>query len=109
MTLSGWMPIYIAAVVGATAMILTGCLTADEAYREIEWRAVFLIAGMLPLGIAMDKTGAALFVSEGDVMDVLGQKVVRMYIEGREIDLDNRHKELFRKYQAKQKATVSGG
>lgn len=67
MTLSGFMPIYIAAVVGATAMILTGCLSIEEAYREIEWRAVFLIAGMLPLGTAMAKTGAALYVSDAVV------------------------------------------
>jgi di/tricarboxylate transporter len=35
----------------------------DEAYRAIEWRAVFLIAGMIPLGIAMETTGAASFVA----------------------------------------------
>ncbi|MCZ6506444.1 MAG: SLC13 family permease, partial [Acidobacteria bacterium] len=70
-TLAGWLPIYIAAVIGATVMILTGCLTITEAYREIEWRAVFLIAGMLPLGIAMEKTGAALLISES-VVAVVG-------------------------------------
>ena len=63
-TLSNWLPIYIAAILGATLMILTGCISIQEAYREIEWRAVFLIAGMLPLGIAMEKTGAALYVTE---------------------------------------------
>ena len=36
----------------------------EEAYRYIEWKAVFLIAGMLPLGIAMQKTGAARFLAE---------------------------------------------
>ena len=70
--LSGWLPIYIAAVIGATVMILTGCLTIQEAYREIEWRAVFLIAGMLPLGIAMEKTGAALFLTDSVVALVGG-------------------------------------
>ncbi len=53
------LPISVAAVAGALVMVLTGCLTMDEAYREIEWRAVFLIAGMLPLGIAMDSSGTA--------------------------------------------------
>jgi di/tricarboxylate transporter len=67
----GWLPIAIAAVVGATAMILTGCLTMEEAYRFIEWRAVFLIAGMLPLGIAMERTGAASFLAE-QVVAVVG-------------------------------------
>jgi di/tricarboxylate transporter len=63
----GWVPIYIAAVVGAALMVLTGCLTMEEAYRQIEWKAVFLIAGMLPLGTALDKTGAAKLIAEGVV------------------------------------------
>jgi di/tricarboxylate transporter len=61
--LVGWLPIAIAAIIGATLMIITGCLEMEEAYRFIEWRAVFLIAGMLPLGIAMQETGAARFLA----------------------------------------------
>ncbi len=60
----GWVPIYIAVVVGVAAMVLTGCLTMEEAYRHIEWKAVFLIAGMLPLGTALDQTGAAKLIAE---------------------------------------------
>jgi di/tricarboxylate transporter len=60
----GWLPISIAAVVGASLMILTRCLTMDEAYRSIEWRAVFLIAGTLPLGVAMEQTGAARMIAD---------------------------------------------
>ena len=52
------------ALVGAALMVLTGCLTMDEAYRAIEWRAVFLIAGMLALGTALDKSGAAQLVAD---------------------------------------------
>lgn len=63
----GWVPIYIAAVIGAALMVLTGCLTMEEAYRQIEWKAVFLIAGMLPLGSALDTTGAAKLIAEGVV------------------------------------------
>jgi di/tricarboxylate transporter len=66
----GAVPIAIAAVVGATLMVLSGCLTMEEAYRQIEWRAVFLIAGMLPLGIAMQQTGAAAFLARGVVQAV---------------------------------------
>ena len=55
----GWLPVYIGAVTGAAVTVLLGCLTMEEAYRAISWRAVFLIAGMLPLGAAMEKTGAA--------------------------------------------------
>ncbi len=68
----GWLPISIAAVIGATLMVLTGCLTMEEAYRFIEWKAVFLIAGMLPLGIAMQQTGAARFLADGVVSSVGG-------------------------------------
>jgi di/tricarboxylate transporter len=60
----GWLPIAIAAIMGAVLMILLGCLTMEEAYRFIEWKAVFLIAGMLPLGIAMQQSGAASFLAE---------------------------------------------
>jgi di/tricarboxylate transporter len=63
----GWVPIYIAAVIGAALMVLSGCLTMEEAYRQIEWKAVFLIAGMLPLGTALDQTGAAKMIAEGVV------------------------------------------
>ncbi|MFQ5855735.1 MAG: SLC13 family permease [Anaerolineae bacterium] len=68
----GWLPISIASVAGALLMVLTGCLTMEEAYRFIEWRAVFLIAGMLPLGIAMAQTGAARFLTEGMVAMIGG-------------------------------------
>ena len=60
----GWIPIAIAAVVGAAVMVLTRCLSMEEAYRAIEWKAVFLIAGMIPLGIAMETTGAARLLAD---------------------------------------------
>ena len=65
--LIGWLPISIAAIIGATLMVITGCLDMEEAYGFIEWKAVFLIAGMLPLGIAMQETGAARFLAGGMV------------------------------------------
>jgi di/tricarboxylate transporter len=76
----GWVQIYIAVVVGAALMVLTGCLTMEEAYRQIEWKAVFLIAGMLPLGIALDQTGAAKLIAEGVValMGPLGPNAVML-------------------------------
>jgi di/tricarboxylate transporter len=63
----GWLPIAITAVMGVVLMILTGVLTMEEAYRSIEWKAIFLIAGMLPLGIAMEHSGAASLLAEGVV------------------------------------------
>lgn len=50
---------------GALAMVLTGVLSMDQAYRAIEWKTVFLVAGMLPMGIAMTKTGAAALLANG--------------------------------------------
>jgi di/tricarboxylate transporter len=74
----GLLPIVIMVVVGVALMVLTGCLTMDEAYRAIEWRAVFLIAGMIPLGIAMETTGAASFVATWmvDLLGAYGPEVV---------------------------------
>jgi di/tricarboxylate transporter len=74
----GLVPIAIMVVVGVALMVLTGCLTMDEAYRAIDWRAVFLIAGMIPLGIAMEVTGAASFVATWmvDLIGVYGPTVV---------------------------------
>jgi len=69
--MTGWLPIHIAAVIGATLMILTQCLSMEEAYRAIDWRAIFLIAGMLPLGTAMQQTGAAEFLAQ-QTMQLLG-------------------------------------
>jgi len=61
------LPIAISAIIGVALMILTNCLTMEEAYRSINWKAIFLIAGMLPMGIAMEQTGAAQFLANGMV------------------------------------------
>ena len=63
----GWLPISVTAIIGVTLMVLTRCLTMEEAYQAINWKAVFLIAGMLPLGIAMEQTGASQFLANGMV------------------------------------------
>ena len=69
--MAGYAPISVAAVVGGTIMVLTGCLNMEQAYRAIDWRAIFLIAGMLPLGTAMQDSGAAQYLA-GQVMELLG-------------------------------------
>ena len=59
-------PFYLAEIMlaGALLMIISGVLSMEEAYRVIDWRIIFLVAGMLPLGLAMTKTGATgLFAS----------------------------------------------
>lgn len=59
-----WAPVAEATFAGAILMVLTGCLTMDDAYQAIDWKAIFVIAGMLPLGMAMDSTGAAAFIGQ---------------------------------------------
>jgi di/tricarboxylate transporter len=48
----------------ALLMVLVGILTMDQAYGAMEWRSVFLVAGMLPLGLAMTKSGAASLLAD---------------------------------------------
>jgi di/tricarboxylate transporter len=55
----GVLPIHLVMFTGALAMVLTGCLMMEEAYRSIDWRSVILVGGMLPVGIALTNTGAA--------------------------------------------------
>lgn len=56
-------PIVVAAIVGSILMVLTGCLSVEEAHASISWKIILLLAGVLPLGIAMEKTGAAELLS----------------------------------------------
>lgn len=51
-------------------MILTRVLDIGEAYEAIEWKVVFLLAGLIPLGVAMQKTGTATFLAES-IMSVV--------------------------------------
>ncbi len=57
-------PIVVSAPAGVILMILTGCITAEEAYKAINWKVIMLLVGVLPLGMAMDKTGAAGLLAE---------------------------------------------
>jgi di/tricarboxylate transporter len=61
---SGVVPIVLVALAAAAAMMLTRCITIKEAYDKIEWTAIILIAATIPLGIAMEKTGAAKILAD---------------------------------------------
>ena len=71
LVLAGGLHISTAMVIGAVAMVLTECLTMDEAYGSIDRRTVFLVAGMLPLGTAMESTGTASYLA-GLVLSTVG-------------------------------------
>ena len=65
------MPVMLAAVLGAVAMVVTQCLTIDEAYKAIDWKIIFLLAGVLPLGLALEESGATLWLAD-HVLEPLG-------------------------------------
>ena len=56
---------------GAVAMVLIGTLSMDQAYRAVDWRSLFLVAGMLPVGLALTKTGASAMLANG-ILSALG-------------------------------------
>lgn len=53
------LPIVITALIGVVAMFFSGCLTREDLYSGVSWNVIFLLAGVIPLGIAMTKSGAA--------------------------------------------------
>jgi len=63
-------PLSLGLLTGALAMILLRIVPIDEAYRAVDWKTVFLLAGLIPLGLAMDRTGAAAYLAS-QMMQVL--------------------------------------
>ncbi|MFO7586144.1 MAG: SLC13 family permease, partial [Anaerolineales bacterium] len=66
------LPISLAALAGCVLMVLSRALTMDEAYQAIEWRSIFVMAAMLPMGVAMQQSGAASWLGNL-VVQALGQ------------------------------------
>lgn len=60
-----WLPAPLAFLFGAVAMIATRCVDIDQAYRQIDVRIFVMIAGVIPLGIAMEQTGTADLLARG--------------------------------------------
>lgn len=52
-------PILVAAIIGAVGMVLSRCISLEEAYKAINWKVIFLLGGILPLGIALQESGTA--------------------------------------------------
>ncbi|QYM79976.1 SLC13 family permease [Horticoccus luteus] len=62
-----WVPIEVGALAGAVVLCLTGCIKPRDAYASIEWNILFLIFGMLALGLALEETGAAALLAQKTV------------------------------------------
>lgn len=60
----GILPILVAAITGCILMVLTQCLSLEEAYEAIDWKVIFLLAGILTLGQAMENSGTAAFLAD---------------------------------------------
>lgn len=65
------LPIAVAVLLGGFLVLVTRCLTPEEAYREIEWKALILIGSMLAVGAAMEQTGAAKYLA-AQIVDLAG-------------------------------------
>lgn len=72
-------PMQTAAIIGALACVITGCLTEKQAYGGIDWTTIFLFAGMLPLAEAMDETGAGAMIANA-VVGIIGSNASPLII-----------------------------
>ena len=59
-----WLPILVSALVGVVLMIITGCLKPGELYGAVRWDVIFLLAGLIPLGTAMENSGATKWLAD---------------------------------------------
>src|SRR5690606_41321028 len=71
-------PVVVSASIGVIILLLTKSLTAEEAFNSVNWKVIILLAGVIPLGTAMDKSGAAQLIAEQmiRVLDDFGPRAV---------------------------------
>ncbi len=62
----------ISLLTGAMGMVLSGVLTIDEAYEAVSWQTVFLLASLIPLGIAVDQSGTAAWIAQ-EILELVGE------------------------------------
>ena len=70
---SGTLSILTSALTGVGAMLLTNCLTLSNTYKKVDWQIIFLLAGMIPLGVAMTNSGADMWISKNLLALLTGQ------------------------------------
>lgn len=66
------LPVMLAAILGAVAMVASGCLSIEEAYEAIDWKIIFLLGGILPLGLAIEASGAAALLADQLILPMSG-------------------------------------
>ncbi len=71
-------PIVVTALLGAIAMVLTACISLEEAYQAIEWKIIFLLAGVLSLGVALEESGTASLISSNMISYVGGYGLIAL-------------------------------
>jgi len=73
----------VALMTGALGMVITRVLSIDEAYQSVDWRTIFLLAGLIPLGIATQKTGTAAWIA-ASILHIIGdvQPIVLLTVIG---------------------------
>lgn len=65
LAVTGVVPIMVAAIIGALGMILTRCITVEESYNAIDWKIIFLLGGIIPLGTALENNGVVQALADG--------------------------------------------
>lgn len=66
-----WLPIVASSILGCIALVVFRCLEPDEVYESVDWRVIMLLAGVLPMGIALQSSGAASFLADR-TLDLVG-------------------------------------
>lgn len=80
LALSAELPVPLALMTGAAGMLVLGVINMDEAYAAVNWKTVFLMAGLIPLGWAMDSTGTAAWLAQR-VLERLGNELPLWVLE----------------------------
>lgn len=75
---TGLVPIVISALVGVLLLVIFGCIRVEEAYKSIDWKVIFMLAGVLSMGAALEKTGAAKLLADFLIVGVgdLGPRAI---------------------------------
>ena len=67
------MSVAVAVIAGAFLMLLTRCISPEQAYRDVEWKAIILIGSLLSIGAAMEASGAGRYLA-GELIGLTGKE-----------------------------------